>query len=89
METGRTFATLLADHHLRRQLVEVVTEQEFKQLLFNRTRELIEEQHQSRSAVSIKLDAVVEPPITNTAMSNVSFAFRDGFLFVHGYFLCS
>lgn len=71
LETGRTFATLLADHHLRRQLVEVATEQEFKQLLFNRTRELIEEQHQRRSAVSIKLNAVVEPsPITNTAMSN-------------------
>ncbi|XP_057376747.1 solute carrier family 4 member 11-like [Daphnia carinata] len=69
LETGRTFATLLADHHLRRQLVEVVTEEGFKQLIFNRTRELIKEQHQSRSAVSNKLDADVEPP-KNTAMSN-------------------
>ncbi|XP_059350112.1 solute carrier family 4 member 11-like [Daphnia carinata] len=70
LETGRTFATLLADHHLHRQSVELLaTEEEFKQLIFNRTRELIKEQQQSRSAVSIKLDAVVEPS-KNIAMSN-------------------
>ncbi|KAI9563404.1 hypothetical protein GHT06_010867 [Daphnia sinensis] len=66
LETGRTFATLLADHHLRRQLMEVATAEDFKQLIFDRMRELINEQRQSRSAVSIKLDAVVDPPKSTT-----------------------
>ncbi len=44
METGRTFATLFADMDLRQRLLVVHTEEEFKKLLWEHTKELAEEQ---------------------------------------------
>ena len=81
LETGRTFATLLADVNLRRQLLEVATKEEFKQLLSNRTRELIEEQRESRAAVRIKLDNVVHSTTNSGEANNASF-FSFSFFFL-------
>ena len=72
LETGRTFATLLADVNLRRRLLEVATEEEFKRLLLNRTRELMDEQRQSRTAVRIKLDNVGKSTRKNDETNDVS-----------------
>lgn len=44
LETGRTFCTLLADSELRLQLHDAQTEEEFRQLLHERTKSLIREQ---------------------------------------------
>ena len=46
LETGRTFATLLADVDLRHRLLEARTEDEFKRILLKHTQELAEEQSQ-------------------------------------------
>jgi sodium borate transporter 11 len=73
LETGRTFATLLADANLRRQLLEVTTEKEFKLLMLNRTQELIDEQRQSRAAVPIKLDNDVQSKPKGVETKKVSF----------------
>lgn len=51
LETGRTFATLLADMDLRQRLLEARTEDEFKRILLKHTQELAEEQ-----AISIRVD---------------------------------
>lgn len=58
LETSRTFATLLADVNLRRQLLEVTNEGEFKDLVIKRARELVIVQQQSRSSAHIKLDGI-------------------------------
>ena len=58
--------------NLRRRLLEVATEEEFKLLLLNRTRELIDEQRQSRTAVRIKLDNVGKSTTENDEMNDVS-----------------
>jgi hypothetical protein len=63
---------LLADVNLRRRLLEVATEEEFKLLLLNRTRELIDEQRQSRTAVRIKLDNVGKSTTKNDETNDVS-----------------
>lgn len=73
LETGRTFATLLADANLRRQLLEVTNEKEFKLLMLNRTQELIDEQRQSRAAVPIKLDNDVQSKPKGVETKKVSF----------------
>lgn len=52
METGRTFATLLADMDLRQRLLEARTEDEFKRILLKHTQELAEEQ----SMPSVRVD---------------------------------
>ena len=44
METGRTFATLFADMDLRQRLLMARTEEDFKRLLWEHTKELAEEQ---------------------------------------------
>ncbi len=44
LETGRTFATLLADIDLRQQLLEARSEEEFKRILLKHAQELSEEQ---------------------------------------------
>ena len=46
LETGRTFATLFADMDLRLRLLVVRSEEEFKRLLWQHTKELAEEQSQ-------------------------------------------
>lgn len=46
LETGRTFATLFADMDLRLRLLLVRSEEEFKRLLWQHTKELAEEQTQ-------------------------------------------
>ncbi|XP_032782535.2 sodium bicarbonate transporter-like protein 11 isoform X2 [Daphnia magna] len=58
LETSRTFATLLADVNLRRQLLEVTNEEEFKELVLKRAKELVIVQQQSRSSVHIKVDSL-------------------------------
>jgi hypothetical protein len=63
---------LLADVNLRRRLLEVAPEEEFKRLLLNRTRELIDEQRQSRTAVRIKLDNVGKSTTKNDETNDVS-----------------
>ena len=44
LETGRTFATLFADMDLRQRLLMARTEEDFKRLLWEHTKELAEEQ---------------------------------------------
>ena len=47
LETGRTFATLFADMDLRLRLLGARSEEEFKKLLWEHTKELADEQGQS------------------------------------------
>ena len=44
LETGRTFATLLADMNLRRRLLEARNEDEFRRILLKHSQDLSEEQ---------------------------------------------
>ena len=66
LETGRTFATLLADMDLRQRLLEARTEDEFKRILLKHTQELAEEQ-----AVSIRVDHGSQTRLSTGGESNV------------------
>ncbi|XP_064624285.1 solute carrier family 4 member 11-like isoform X2 [Lineus longissimus] len=46
LETGRTFATIFADMDFRLRLLDAHTEEEFKRLVWEHTKELAEEQRQ-------------------------------------------
>jgi hypothetical protein len=80
LETGRTFATLLADANLRRQLLEVTTDKEFKRLMLSRTQELIDEQRQSRAAIPIPMDNDVQSKPKGVETKKVSFFFKASIL---------
>ena len=67
LETGRTFATLFADMELRQKLLAVHSEDDFKKLLWEHTKELAEEQsHPDRKTSGDKVeseeDIKVGPP---------------------------
>jgi hypothetical protein len=66
LETGRTFATLLADMDLRQRLLEARTEDEFKRILLKHTQELAEEQ-----AISIRVDHGSATRLSTGGESNV------------------
>lgn len=68
LETGRTFATLLADMDLRQRLLEARTEDEFKRILLKHTQELAEEQ-----AVSIRVDHGSPTRLSTSGESNVRY----------------
>lgn len=61
METGRTFATLFSDVYFRLQLLGANTEEEFKKLLEDQTKELADRQRMSHIAHKIPL-AINEKP---------------------------
>lgn len=76
METGRTFATLLADLEWRRKLLEAPTADEFKSILLKHTQELASAQRQSLSCVTVVLGehqlqpAASEETINNPVLHN-------------------
>ncbi len=78
LETGRTFATLLADMDLRQRLLEARTEDEFKRILLKHTQELAEEQ-----AISIRVDHGSATRLSTGGESNVRFDF-----FIYLFFFC-
>ncbi|CAC5399639.1 SLC4A11 [Mytilus coruscus] len=55
LETGRTFATLFSDVYFRLQLLGANTEEEFKKLLEDQTKELADRQRMSHTVVKIPL----------------------------------
>ncbi|VDH99436.1 Hypothetical predicted protein, partial [Mytilus galloprovincialis] len=61
LETGRTFATLFSDVYFRLQLLGANTEEEFKKLLEDQTKELADRQRMSHIAHKIPL-AINEKP---------------------------
>ena len=50
LETGCTFATLFADMELRQRFLSVHSEDEFKKLLWEHTKELAEEQSNTKAS---------------------------------------
>ena len=53
LETGRTFATLLADSNLRRCLLDASSVEEFKQILVESSQELADQQRDNCSPTNV------------------------------------
>ncbi|XP_063414331.1 solute carrier family 4 member 11-like [Mytilus trossulus] len=64
LETGRTFATLFSDVYFRLQLLGANTEEEFKKLLEDQTKELADRQRMSHTAHKIPILANEKPSDT-------------------------
>lgn len=82
LETGRTFATLFADMDLRLRLLLVRSEEEFKRLLWQHTKELAEEQTQmvrrlsTASGLGIGGVDIQPPDVSVTAVDSFIFFYK-------------
>ena len=82
LETGRTFATLLADVDLRQRLLEARTEDDFKSVLLKHSQELAEE----HSLPSVRIDSATSthpagvPPGEDTNVSTLLHYFISNLL---------
>lgn len=72
METGCTFATLLTDVNLRRQLIETPTVEEFKQILVKHSLELVNKQRESSSIVKLESTSEIADSIKTINVSSFS-----------------